>query len=83
MDMKKVSKLQTIDTADIWYCEAGDKQLYLGLLKVGKRHSMISVVAASPEEALDKMSEDGDVVLARSMRDIISDFLVVDDPIEQ
>lgn len=83
MDLKKVSRLQTIDTADIWYCEAGEKQLYLGLLKVGKGHSMISVIAQTPEEALDKMSEGGDVVLARSMRDIISDFLVENDPIEQ
>ncbi|HEY4693122.1 MAG TPA: hypothetical protein VIH16_06765 [Bellilinea sp.] len=82
MDMKKVTWLQNIDTADIWYCEGSEKQLYLGLLKDGGRHKMVSVVAETPEEALEKMSEGGVVVLARSMRDIISDFLVEDDPIE-
>ena len=82
MDMKKVSWLQNIDTADIWYCEGGEKQLYLGLLKAGRSHKMISVIAGTPEEAIEKMAEGGEVVLARSMRDIISDFLVEDDPIE-
>lgn len=69
---KKGSWVQTIDDADIWYCEGGKKQIYVGLVKDGRRHYILSVVAETVEEAVELLSEDGDIITARSLRDILS-----------
>lgn len=71
---KKGSWVQTIDGADIWYCEGGDKQIYIGIVKNGRRQIIISVVAETVEEAVELFSEDGDIVSARSLRDILSNL---------
>jgi hypothetical protein len=69
---KKGTWLQAIGSADIWYCEGGSKQIYLGLVKYGRRHRIVSCIAETPQEAIEKMSEDGDILTAASLRDIIS-----------
>lgn len=76
MAEKIAVKLQNIDHADIWYCEAGPKHMYIGLVKHGDSQAIVRVLAETIDEAWGKMSESGDVLIAESMHDIISEFVV-------
>ncbi len=76
MAEKSVIRLQNIDHADIWYCEAGSKRLFIGLVKSGDNQAIVRVVAETFDEAWTKMAESGDVLIAEPMREIISDFVV-------
>lgn len=76
MAEKKGVKLQNITHADIWYCEAGSKHMYIGLVKKGDSQLIVRVLADTLEDAWGKMAESGDVLIAESMHDIISEFVV-------
>lgn len=77
MAVKTVPVLQNLDNTDIWYCEAGDKHIYLGLVeKEDGSKRFIQVIAKSLEQAFEEIGESGDVLLVAPLREILSDFVV-------
>jgi len=73
---KKGYWVQALTDAEIWYCEGGSYQIYLGLVKIRGREKIVSVLAKDPEDALEQFSEYGDLLSARSLRDLLSGMTV-------
>ena len=66
------SILHTIPGSDIWYCEAGELRVYLGIIKVRDGYRFVRTVAASYEEASFELGKDGEIVLITLLNEVIA-----------
>ncbi len=77
MAVRNVPVLQVLRNTDIWYCEAGDEHIYLGLVeKEDGSKRFVRVIARDLAQAYEEICESGEVLLVESLREILSDFVV-------
>lgn len=67
-----LSIIQTIPGSDIWYCEAGELRVYLGIIKIRDGYRFVRTVAASYEEASFELGKSGEVVMITLLGEVIA-----------
>jgi hypothetical protein len=78
MAFKQVPVIQNLRDTDIWYCEAGDSHIYLGVVeKEDGTQRFVRVIARDLEQAYEEIGRSGEILVIASLREIISDFMVV------
>lgn len=78
MAVRVVPVLQNLHDSDIWYCEAGDHHIFLGLVeKEDGSRRFVRVIARDLEQAYEEIGASGDILIIAPLQDILSDFVVV------
>jgi hypothetical protein len=66
--------VQSIPGSDIWYCEAGETRLYLGIVRIDDGYRFVRAIASCYAEAAFEIGKHGDVVLITPLREVLENL---------
>jgi hypothetical protein len=70
-----IPNLQSLPGSDIWYCEAGEQHLYLGIIEVKKGHyRFVQAVAAGVDDAAFEFSKSGTLVHMARLSEVLEEL---------
>ncbi len=70
--------LQAIPGSDIWYCEAGENHVYLGIVEVQKgQYRFVHTVASGVDDAAFEFSKSGTLVYMARLSEVLGELIDV------
>jgi len=67
--------LQAIPGSDIWYCEAGENHVYLGIVEVQKgQYRFVHTVASGVDDAAFEFSKTGALVYMARLTEVLDEM---------
>lgn len=69
-----LSLVQSIPGSDIWYCEAGEARVYLGIVRINDGYRFVHAVASCYTEASFELGKHGEVVIITPLREVLENL---------